>query len=166
MQKEINPPYVTLGSALMRVARCWRRELDRTLSSHGLSQTMVMPLIVLHRADGPVRQGLIAEEIGVEGPSLVRVVDSLEKDGLISRVCDPSDRRAKMVELTADGEKKAIEIEDILTEVRGYLTAGIEHADLMTTIAVMEKLLGNMDQSEHSHLVFSHNEKKTGKVGS
>ncbi|WP_247741945.1 MarR family transcriptional regulator [Thalassospira sp. A3_1] len=132
----------------MRVALCWRREIDRTLQSHGLSQTMVMPLIVLNRAAGPVRQGLIADEIGVEGPSLVRVIDALERDGLISRVCDLSDRRAKMVALTAAGKDKAAEIEVILADIRNELTADIDPENLATTLDVMQQLLGKLAQRD------------------
>ncbi|MBO9506536.1 MarR family transcriptional regulator [Thalassospira sp. A3_1] len=141
-------PYLSFGSTLMRVALCWRREIDRTLQSHGLSQTMVMPLIVLNRAAGPVRQGLIADEIGVEGPSLVRVIDALERDGLISRVCDLSDRRAKMVALTAAGKDKAAEIEVILADIRNELTADIDPENLATTLDVMQQLLGKLAQRD------------------
>ncbi|MET4732318.1 MarR family transcriptional regulator for hemolysin [Thalassospira sp. MBR-102] len=143
---DLDTPYLSLGSTLMRVARCWRREIDSTLQSHGLSQTMVMPLIVLNRAAGPVRQGLIADEIGVEGPSLVRVIDALERDGLISRVCDLSDRRAKMVALTAAGKDKAAEIEIILADIRNELTADIDPESLATTLDVMQQLLGKLAQ--------------------
>ncbi|KEO58983.1 transcriptional regulator [Thalassospira permensis NBRC 106175] len=143
---DLDTPYLSLGSTLMRVARCWRREIDSTLQSHGLSQTMVMPLIVLNRAAGPVRQGLIADEIGVEGPSLVRVIDALERDGLISRVCDLSDRRAKMVALTAAGKDKAAEIEIILADIRNELTADIDPENLATTLDVMQQLLGKLAQ--------------------
>ncbi|HBN49995.1 MAG: MarR family transcriptional regulator [Thalassospira sp.] len=143
---DIDTPYLSLGSTLMRVARCWRREIDSTLQSQGLSQTMVMPLIVLNRAAGPVRQGLIADEIGVEGPSLVRVIDALERDGLISRVCDLSDRRAKMVALTAAGKDKAAEIEIILADIRNELTADIDPENLATTLDVMQQLLDKLAQ--------------------
>ena len=144
----LDTPYLSLGSTLMRVARCWRREIDRTLQSHGLSQTMVMPLIVLNRANGPVRQGLIADEIGVEGPSLVRVIDALERDGLISRVSDPVDRRAKMVALTASGKDKAAEIEIILADIRNELTVDIDPENLATTLDVLQQLLGKLAQRD------------------
>lgn len=141
---DLEPAYLTLGSALMRVARCWQREVNRTLQSQGLSQTMVMPLIVLHRGGGAVRQGLIADEIGVEGPSLVRVIDTLERDGLVTRVCDPTDRRAKMVALTDAGKRKAAEIEVILGTLRGELTADIAPEHLDVTLDVMHALLGKL----------------------
>jgi MarR family transcriptional regulator for hemolysin len=89
---------------------------------------------------------LIADEIGVEGPSLVRVIDALERDGLISRVCDLSDRRAKMVALTAAGKDKAAEIEIILADIRNELTADIDPESLATTLDVMQQLLGKLAQ--------------------
>jgi MarR family transcriptional regulator for hemolysin len=145
-----NTPYLTLGSALLRVARSWQREVNRTLQAHGLSQTMVMPLIVLHRNGGAVRQGMIAEEIGVEGPSLVRVIDQLERDGFVSRVSDPSDRRAKMVALTDAGCKKAGEIEVLLADLRGELTANVSEENLNITLDVMRELLTRLDMRDAS----------------
>tara|TARA_B100000674_G_scaffold138912_1_gene108709 strand:+ start:7371 stop:7841 length:471 start_codon:yes stop_codon:yes gene_type:complete len=145
-----NTPYLTLGSALMRVARCWQREVNRTLQAHGLSQTMAMPLIVLHRNGGAVRQGMIAEEIGVEGPSLVRVIDQLERDGFVSRVSDPRDRRAKMVALTDAGRAKASEIEVLLGDLRGELTANVSEENLHITLDVMRELLNRLDMRETS----------------
>ena len=145
---DLETPYLTLGSALMRVARCWQSEVNRTLAAHGLSQTMVMPLIVLHRSRGAVRQGVIADEIGVEGPSLVRVIDQLERDGLISRVCDPTDRRAKMVALTDAGKDKASEIEVLLGALRGEITADIPTEKLNITLEVMRALLDQLAQRD------------------
>jgi MarR family transcriptional regulator for hemolysin len=111
---------------------------------------MVMPLIVLHRHGGAVRQGLIAEEIGVEGPSLVRVIDQLERDGLVTRVSDPSDRRAKMVALTDAGREKAVEIEALLGNLRGELTANVSEEHLNITLDVMRELLTQLDARDRS----------------
>ncbi|OSQ43324.1 transcriptional regulator [Thalassospira sp. MCCC 1A01428] len=135
---------MTIGSALINTARKWRREIDHALQAHGLSQTTALPLIVLHRRGGTVRQGAIAEEIGVEGPSLVRVIDALEADDMVRRVADPSDRRAKMVSLTSQGAIKATEIEQILARVRDNVTAEIDDGDLETTLKVLKQLLARL----------------------
>jgi MarR family transcriptional regulator for hemolysin len=129
---------------LINVARKWRREIDRALNAQGLSQTTSLPLIVLKRQGGQVRQGAIAEEIGVEGPSLVRVIDCLEADGLVQRVTDPTDRRAKMVALTQKGTAKAREIEKILDTVRRELTADVDPDELDITMKVLQSLLEKM----------------------
>ncbi|MEQ5776235.1 MarR family transcriptional regulator [Thalassospira sp. NFXS8] len=136
--------HLTIGSALINTARKWRREIDHALQAHGLSQTTALPLIVLHRRGGTVRQGAIAEEIGVEGPSLVRVIDALEADDMVRRVADPSDRRAKMVSLTSQGAIKATEIEQILARVRDNVTAEIDDGDLETTLKVLKQLLARL----------------------
>ncbi|AUG54343.1 MarR family winged helix-turn-helix transcriptional regulator [Thalassospira marina] len=144
--KDFDPfsEHLTFGSALINTARKWRREIDHALQIHGLSQTTALPLIVLHRRGGTVRQGAIAEEIGVEGPSLVRVIDALEADAMVQRVADPADRRAKMVTLTPQGAAKAIEIEEILATVRDSVTADIADDDLAATLKVLKQLLARL----------------------
>jgi MarR family transcriptional regulator for hemolysin len=152
--KDFDPfsPHLTIGSALINTARKWRREIDRALHAHGLSQTSALPLIVLHRRGGTVRQGAIAEEIGVEGPSLVRVIDALEADAMVRRVADPSDRRAKMVSLTPQGAAKAIEIEHILARVRDSITTDIDDGELEITLKVLKQLLARLTCCEDKDL--------------
>ncbi|MCC9620928.1 MarR family transcriptional regulator [Thalassospira sp. MA62] len=147
---DYDPGYLTLGSALMRVARCWQREVNRMLHAHDLSQTMVLPLIMLHRGGGSARQGHIAEDIGVEGPSLVRVIDALERDGFVTRICDPTDRRAKTVGLTEAGKEKAIEVEALLGKLRSEITDDIDAERLDVTLDVMRALLGKLAEKSAS----------------
>jgi len=67
----------------------------------------------------------LAELIGIEQPTLGRVLESLEKDGLIERVPGPNDRRAKVIRLTdrAHTVRKAALAESrrIEKELRGDL---------------------------------------------
>lgn len=51
----------------------------------------------------PVRQKDLAASIGIEGPSLVRLIDTLVIKGLIQRSEDGTDRRAKQLCLTPEG---------------------------------------------------------------
>jgi len=78
----------------------------------------------------------------------VRVIDQLERDGLISRVCDPTDRRAKMVALTDAGKDKASEIEVLLGALRGEITADIPSEKLNITLEVMRALLDQLAQRD------------------
>ena len=52
-------------------------------------------------------------------------LDTLEKDGLVERLADPSDRRTKQLRLTAEGEKVLEEIFAIADEMRGRLLGGL-----------------------------------------
>ena len=88
---------------IARIARIRRRTADRLLSGHKLSEATAHPLLILSRRDQALGQGELAEEMGIEGPSLVRLIDLLEKEGLVERRDVPNDRRTKGVWLTAKG---------------------------------------------------------------
>jgi MarR family transcriptional regulator for hemolysin len=129
-----------LGLLIARLARLWRREADQALADHGLSQATAHPLRVLSRLGKCVRQGVLADEIGIEGPSLVRLIDLLQAEGLVERREDPSDRRAKTLHVTASGEAKADEINRVLRRVRAHLLKDISAADLAVTYDVLQRI--------------------------
>lgn len=135
------PSEVRFGTLLLRVARGWRREADRALQATGLSEAAALPLLVLSRSgDKPVRQGTLAEWVGVEGPSLVRLIDVLEAEGLVERWEDASDRRAKTLHLTPKGRQTADEIEAVMKRMRSSLIADIDAGDLDNAVRVLSIL--------------------------
>ncbi|EJL27522.1 transcriptional regulator [Caulobacter sp. AP07] len=122
------------AGGLLRLARIYRREIDRALAEHGLSDARAMPVLQIARAGGGMRQGVLAEELGVEGPSLVRILDQVCAAGLVERRDDPKDRRAKTLHLTPEGQALAAVVEDAVQEVRARLLAGVGDADLAATV--------------------------------
>jgi MarR family transcriptional regulator for hemolysin len=129
-----------IGFLIRRIGRLWRREVDQALADHGLSQATALPLVVLSRWGKCARQGVLAEEMGIEGPSLVRLIDLLQAEGLVERREDPTDRRAKMLHLTAVGEKKADEINRVLRRVRAYLLKDLSSEDLAVTFEALRSI--------------------------
>ncbi len=90
---------------VIQISRRWRRRVDQALANQGFTQATGLPLLILSR-EGQIRQGALVEELGLEGPSLVRVIDMLEADGLLrrrkipriaGRSCSRSRRRAGTV---------------------------------------------------------------------
>src|SRR6201987_3871214 len=129
-----------IGFLIRRIGRLWRREADQALANHGLSQATALPLVILSRWGKSARQGVLAEEMGIEGPSLVRLIDLLQADGLVERREDPTDRRAKMLQLTAIGETKAEEINRVLRRVRAYLLKDLSSEDLAVTFEALRSI--------------------------
>ena len=132
--------HAEIGFLIRRIGQLWRREADRALANHGLSQATALPLSVLSRCGKSARQGVLAEEIGIEGPSLVRLIDLLQAEGLVERREDPTDRRAKMLHLTGIGETKADEINRVLRHVRAYLLKDISSEDLAVTFETLRSI--------------------------
>jgi len=132
--------HAEIGLLITRIARLWRREMDQALLDHGLSQATSIPLRVLSQLGKSVRQGVLAEEIGLEGPSLVRLIDLLQAEGLVERREDPTDRRAKILHLTPKGEAKAEEVNRVLRRVRAHLLKDIETEDLLATFESLKSV--------------------------
>lgn len=129
-----------IGRLVTRLARIWRRESDQALSDHGLSYATAIPLLVLSRQGENVRQGVLADELGIEGPSLVRLIDLLQAEGLVERREDPTDRRAKTLHLTKAGEAKVEETNRILRRVRASLLKDIGADELAITFETLQRI--------------------------
>jgi MarR family transcriptional regulator, transcriptional regulator for hemolysin len=90
---------------LARLTRRWRKTLDLEVQSAGLTDATWRPLLHLHLLGDGIRQKDLAASVGIEGPSVVRLLDTLIAKGLIERSEDAADRRAKLLRLTADGKQ-------------------------------------------------------------
>ncbi len=140
MENERSRSRETIGQIITSVARLWRRTANERLDRCGLSHAMAMPLLALWQLGGEARQGAVAEQAGLEGPSLVRLIDLLVAEGLVARREDPSDRRAKILSLTKDGEARMKTIDAVLAELRHELVSLIGDEELETASAVLRQI--------------------------
>lgn len=140
----MNTPYDTclmaLTTHLMVIHRSYRAAADKALADYGLSQATAWPVIFTGRLGDGVRQGVLADAMDVEGPSLVRVLDQLVAAGLIERREDALDRRAKTLHLTPEGRALCQRVEAMLIGLRRRVFAGIDEADLHACLRVFESL--------------------------
>jgi len=137
-------PREWLGIHLGRAARLMRTKLDERLAPLGLTQAKWLILLYLFRNGGTMPQKELTETIGVEGPTVVRVLDGLERLGLIARQDRKDDRRTKDVCLTDQATPLLGEIRAITEAFRQELWAGVDDADLAVCERVLTRLLGNL----------------------
>lgn len=129
---------------LAQLSRGWRAELDRRLADLGLSQARWLVLLHLARFDHVPTQRELAQSVAVEGPTLARLLDSLEAQGLVHRQPAPGDRRAKHITLAASALPLIEKIEAISTQVRQEAFAGIDEEQLRNCQQVHERILANL----------------------
>lgn len=127
-----------------QLSRAWRSELDRRLVGLGLSQARWLVLLHLARFTEMPTQRELAQSVGVEGPTLARLLDSLEAQGLVTRVAVPEDRRAKKIALQPKAQPLIEKIEAISTQLRQEVFAGIDEEDLRRCQLVHARVLGNL----------------------
>lgn len=125
---------------LLLSGRHWRRAANAVMEAHGLSDASAVPLIMIARLDGAPRQTALAEAVGIEGASLVRLLDQLCEAGLALRREDPTDRRAKVLSLTPAGMAVVARMEADLAGLRAEVFADVSTADLAASLRVFEAL--------------------------
>lgn len=128
--------YVALGTALGPLERAYRAAANRAVAHVGLSQALAWPLVSIGRLGDGLRQGVLAEQLGIEGPSLARSIDQLVQGGFVDRREDPDDRRAKTLHLAPSGAQACEHIEAALAEMRELLYHGIPDEDLLACLRV------------------------------
>lgn len=124
---------------LGRVNRQWRKRLDERLKESGLTQARWLVLLHLSRT-GPLSQRDLAELIGVEGPTLVRVLDKLEHQGLVERRVCGDDRRVKRVHLAQAARPVLADITSIATALRKELLAQVDDDELRAAWKVLKDI--------------------------
>ena len=137
-------------ASVLRLARIYRREINRAMTEHGLSDARALPVLHIARSGGGMRQGHLAEELGIEGPSLVRILDQLCAAGLVERRDDPKDGRAKTLHLTPEGDALAVIVEDAVQGLRTKLLAGVSAEDLAATVRTFATFEAALDAAASS----------------
>jgi MarR family transcriptional regulator for hemolysin len=125
---------------LLLAGRQWRRVVNAAVERHGLSDATAVPLLLIGRMEGDPRQNALAEAVGIEGPSLVRLLDQLGAAGLVVRKEDPTDRRAKVLSLTPAGEAVYVQIEADLRQLRETVFGAVSTADIEAGMHVFQVL--------------------------
>ena len=74
------------------------------LEANGVSMWGYSVLIALDRS--AIRtQAALAEAIGADKTRIIAILDELQQRGLIERVADPEDRRARLLAITSEGRR-------------------------------------------------------------
>jgi MarR family transcriptional regulator for hemolysin len=130
MQSNSSSPRSQFGIRFSLLARRWRRALDARLAEAGLSDATWVPLIHLQATGGGVTQKELAALVGIDGSSLVRLLDILSRQELVERRVDENDNRARLIFLTPKGEQRVTEIRRELAKGEEDMLADISDADL------------------------------------
>ena len=101
------------GDLVMALARRVRREHAESLAEWDVTPSQARALRVLSSRDGGMRPSVLADELRIAPRSATDVVDGLEERGWVARTPDPTDRRASVLTLTADGLDLVARVEGV-----------------------------------------------------
>lgn len=133
------------SNALHSTSRSWRQAVDRRLKYLGVSQASWMTIAFAAKARSPLSQSELADRLGVEGATMVAMVDRLVKAGLVMREASTQDRRIKRVVLTAAGLEIYEKVKTEAAALRRELLAHTDPKKLLAATELLEGLQGIID---------------------
>lgn len=129
----------SLADAFWSVARRLRQGSRASLAPYDMSPSQSRALRVLMR-HGDMRLSDLSEHLRIAARSTTEVVDSLESTGFVRRQPDPTDRRATLVEVTAEGRQIMVAIRDARREEADQMFARLSARDRADLARILRKL--------------------------
>ncbi len=123
----------SLSTSLAKLFLRVHRLVDGRMAMQGASLAKTKVLMYLLRENPDARAADIAGFFGHAPRTITEMLDGLERDGLIRRVADPADRRAKRIALTTQG-RDAVELTEPLRR------------------SLIDRIYGALDEEERSNL--------------
>ncbi|KPF41930.1 MarR family winged helix-turn-helix transcriptional regulator [Rhizobium sp. AAP43] len=120
-----------------------RAFFDAVVREEGLTLARARALFALSRR-GPLTQKELADELEIETPTLVRVLDGMERQDLIQRREDAADRRAKRIDMTPAGHVAYQSVHTLATGLRAQIAADIPLEDILVALSVVRRLTANL----------------------
>ncbi|CAN5209219.1 MarR family transcriptional regulator [soil metagenome] len=104
---DLDPGPLGLVGRVIVLADHLRKSVDTALGEHGLSlgQFDILATLRRHDENGGMTPGTLLRNVMLSSGGMTNRLDRLERDGLVLREDDPSDRRGVIVKLTPRGRK-------------------------------------------------------------
>lgn len=145
---EPGPSPSDLRSLLHSACRALRRNWMQQLQPWDLTPFQGRALNRLARNGGQLRLGELAKQLRIAPRSATEVVDQLEQKGLVERVPDPSDRRARLACLLPQGERVLEDIANRKGESAQTFFAPLSQEEQDQLAALLRRLTNGQRQEE------------------
>jgi len=123
------------------------RECAAHLAPHGLSESRFVLLCLLDTAKDGLAPNVLADQAGVTRATMTGLLDGLEREGLIERRSDSSDRRALLIVLTHKGKLIAQKVVDQHVRWIAGLFSGLSATERRQLVNLMDKVARNLSLS-------------------
>lgn len=146
-RSKTDPDTQTLTDALAEFFQAARRARGREASrAVGQGVTLAQFHVLEPLAEGPCTNRQLADAAGVSSPSATRMIDALAARGLVSRVMDPTDRRAVLISLTPAGRDALQEKLDEYQALRERVAVALDPRERRVAADLLRRLAGVIEE--------------------
>ena len=125
-------------AVLLETAQSVQGRLESMMEEVGLTPAKFQAIDALARAGEPLTLGEFASHLKCVRSNITQLVDRLEADGLVTRVNDPSDRRAVRAVVTPLGLERRAAGAKVVARLQADLSARVTPEER----ALLHRLLG------------------------
>lgn len=119
-----------------------QKRAGQPLSLHGIGLSEYLVLDRLQAAPGnKLRRSDLAEQVGLSPSGVTRLLNPMEKIGLIAKEENPRDARVSLVTLTAAGGQVAAETSESFEQAVGTLFKPLDHTQMTTLSDLLRSVL-------------------------
>ena len=136
-----------LLNLIWELPRLWRQGLDRRLKPLGLSEAKWRAVLFLSHGGPTMSQVELASLMGIEAPSLARLLDRLAVDGWIERRASAHDRRIKTIHLQPKASSVIKRIDAVIVAMRAEIVRGVSRNEMRACVETLRKIRANTDAS-------------------
>lgn len=133
----------SIGFWVGMTARAWEQAVNDEMSSHGITFRQFQVLAWL-AFEGELSQNQLAERLKVEAPTMVGLLDRMERQGWISRQPDAGDRRRKIVMPTPKVKPVWERMTACARRVRARANEGLSAEELAIVKKALAKIQANL----------------------
>ncbi len=133
----------TTGYLLAKVCRAHRANVGGLLAKVGLHVGQEMVLLELWKEDG-LKGSELADRLGVEPPTITRMIRRMESCGFVERRPDPADARSFRVHLTEKGRALEEPVARIWKEAEKKTLQGISPEETLVLRQLLARIRKNL----------------------
>lgn len=134
-----------IGYALTQTARAYRQALNAELAPYGVTirQSQVLGWL---RTKGNLSQCQLVRLLRIEPATLAGVLERMERDGLILRIADRSDRRRKLIRLNQCAEELGDTVVECSARVCARAVQGLSPQEIDAFRGLLKRILQNLGE--------------------
>lgn len=141
------PPPTSLGYHVNYLARLLARALGERVKRFGVVPGQFAQLLALFEHDG-LTQAELCQKVQIEQPTMANTLARIERDGLITRLPDPENRRHALVTLTTRAREMESDLVGAAMDVNRAATGGLDGEESTMFMTTLSKIIGNLETQQ------------------
>jgi DNA-binding MarR family transcriptional regulator len=139
----MNIPSYKSSILLTKAYRVLRLRVYASLQEYELNPTQWSLIGIVNDSKDGIRLSEVASVLGVKAPLITTIVHTLSKRGILNRIPNQIDARAKLLVITPKGKTLVKEIENSLTTTLSSLLGNLTKEEMLVFQKVLETIIKN-----------------------